>query len=157
EWSVVIFTNEPAAATDSFNFSSGGELFGPDTTVELSYERLDPEISWGNLIDDQPPKRNSDLMDDFFWIRRGWDLACTKLLVQSDNRACAVVIQPSHMRTMLPPPPDVTGAVIKSDDRGYPLADNRHVVITSHDNIYDLEAKDPALLEYLSAANGDTR
>jgi len=157
EWSVVIFTNEPAAATDSFNFSSGGELFGPDTTVELSYERLDPEISWGNLIDDQQPKRNSYLMEDFFWIRRGWDIPGKKFFVQSENRAWALGIQPYHMHPMLPPPQDVTGAVIKSDDWGYPMADNRHVVITSHDNIYDLEDKDPALLKYLSAANGDTR
>lgn len=49
DWSLIVFTNQTAHATDTFTFSTGGELFGPNTTAQLRYSQLDPDSSWINL------------------------------------------------------------------------------------------------------------
>lgn len=158
DWSIIVFTHETAKPSDTFKFSSGGELFGADATAEISYSDLDPEASWGNLgQDDRPANQPTYVMEDFFWIRRGWQVPGEKFFVQTENRAWALGIQPYHMTPKLPPPEEITEKVIETDTWGYPIAENRRVIIASRYDRYYLEDKDPALLQYLQAANGDTR
>lgn len=49
EWSLVLFTNEPAKSSDTFPFSAGGQLYDARTTVQQQCSRLDPETSWHEL------------------------------------------------------------------------------------------------------------
>lgn len=157
DWSVIVFTNQTAQPTDTFKFSSGGELFGADTTVEVPYSQLDPAASWANL--DQRGDATDQIsytMDDFFRIRRGWTPPGEKFFVLDEPRAWALGLQPFHMHPMLPSPKNVAADVIKPDEWGYPEADNRRVVVFSRYDTNILADKDPAFLEYLGAANGDT-
>lgn len=157
DWSLVIFTNQTAQPTDTFKFSTGGELFGADSTVEVPYTRLDPDTSWANL-DQQgdAADRVSYIMDDFFRIRRGWTAPGENFFVMDENRAWALGLQPFHMHPMLPHPKDIATDIIEADEWGYPKDEPRRVVIFSRYDTYSLETKDPAFLKYLDAANGDT-
>lgn len=158
DWSVIVFTNTTAQPTDTFTFSSGGELFGADTSVDVSYANLDPTASWTNLGEiGATTGQTTYVMEDFFWIRRGWDIPAPKFFVQPESRAWALGIQPSHMHPLLPPPEEITDKVVDDDGWGYPDVENRRVIITSRYDSYYLEDKDPGLLQYLRAANGDTR
>ena len=157
DWSVVIFTNQTAQPTDTFKFSTGGELFGADSIAEIPYTRLDPDSSWAKL-DQQGDAADqvSYTMDDFFRIRRGWTAPGEKFFVMDENRAWALGLQPFHMHPMLPLPKEVSTDVIKPDKWGAPQEGSRRVVVFSRYDTYSLEDKDPAFLKYLEAANGDT-
>lgn len=157
-WSVVIFTNETAQPSDTFEFSTGGELFGPDKTIDITYSQLDPDASWQNLSDNVDAIPNeSYTIDDFFRIRRGWTAPGEKFFVLDEERAWALGIQPYHMHPMLPPPEYVTEDVIHTDDWDYPITDHQRVVVFSRYDFYRLHDQDPAFLKYMEAANGDTR
>lgn len=157
DWTVVVFTNERPAPTDTFEFTAGGEIFGPETTATVDYSKLSPDTDWQRLLIPDHPIAQRPTLEDFFFIRRGWDIPGEKVLVQPEERAWALGIQPVHMHPMLPSPAQVTDEVIEADSWGYPIATDRQVVLSSRYDHHYLADKDPALLEYLNAANGDTR
>ncbi|GAA4105518.1 hypothetical protein [Enteractinococcus coprophilus] len=159
EWSVVVFTNELPHASDAFEFSVGGDLFDPNETTHMPYARLSPEINWLQLADldeDNSPTKSYTL-EDFFFIRSGWEVPAPKFFVQPETRAWALGIQPMHMHPLLPHPTAVTGKTITADEWGWPASKHRHVVLASNKDEYTLAELDPAFLRYLDAANGDTR
>ena len=158
EWSVVVFTNQQPDPSDTFEFSFGGELLDPDQDTQMTYGRLDPDANWLQLadLDDDAPMKSYTL-EDFFFIRCGWEVPGAKFFVQPEDRAWAIGIQPMHMHPLLPEPDTVTDAVISADNWGWPAYENRQVVLTSNKDRATLARLDPAFLQYLDAANGDTR
>lgn len=158
EWSVVIFTNETAHQSDRFEFSTGGDVSSPETTTQVVYAQVDPDANWHELsgrVARHETKKYT--LEDFFFIRTGWEVPAAKFFIQPETRAWALGIQPMHMHPMLPPPEAVTDPVITADRWGYPLGDDRYVILTSHKDEYTLEDIDPAFRRYLDSANGDTR
>ena len=157
DWSVVVFTNETAQPTDSVELSAGGEIFGAETTTTVTQSELSTSSDWTTFYQHTAEHAAPPTLEDFFFIRRGWEVPGGKFFIQSENRAWALGIQPFHMNPLLPPPEQVNTKIITADKWGYPVGDNRKVVLTSHDDEYTLEDTDPAFLAYLQAANGDTR
>ncbi|HJF15854.1 MAG TPA: hypothetical protein K8V32_13875, partial [Enteractinococcus helveticum] len=158
EWSVVVFTNEKPHPSDAFEFSTGGDLLHPNETTQMTYARLNHDANWRRMADlNDNGLMKSYTLEDFFFIRSGWDVPAAKFFVQPEARAWALGIQPMHMNPLLPSPDAVADKVIAADEVGYPVGENRQVVLASNKDEYTLAELDPAFLRYLDAANGDTR
>lgn len=158
EWSVVIFTNQPPQPSDAFEFSIGGQLLDPHETTQLTYGSLTAEVNWLQLADlDESAATKRSTLEDFFFIRSGWDVPAPKFFIQPETRAWALGIQPMHMYPLLPPPETITDRHIPVDEWGWPAGENRDVILTAHKNPDTLAQLDPAFLRYLDSANGDTR
>lgn len=158
DWSVVVFTNETAHPADTVELTSDGEIFGAETSTTVTYAELQSSDDWTQYWHNSDPTLTKPpTLEDFFFIRRGWEVPGSDFFIQPEERAWAFGIQPFHMHPMLPAPEQVTTKVIQADQWGYPVGDNRHVVLTAHDDENLLQDKDPAFLRYLQAANGDTR
>ena len=158
EWSVVVFTNHVPETSAAFEFSLGGALVDPDKVTQLTHGRLTPDANWFHLadLDDNGPGKSYTL-EDFFFIRSGWEVPGAKFFLQPEDRAWALGIQPMHMHPMLPPPEAVTSKLIATDDWGWPAGEDRQVILTSNKDEYTLAELDPGFLRYLDFANGDTR
>ncbi|HEY4557938.1 MAG TPA: hypothetical protein VIG82_07085 [Enteractinococcus sp.] len=158
DWSVVVFTNEAAQPTDTVELTAGGEIFGAETSTTATHAELADSSEWHLFWQHgEAAQITSPLLEDFFFIRRGWEIPGGKFFIQSENRAWALGIQPFHMHPLLPPPDQVDTKIIGADDWGYPEGDNRRVVLTSHDDLYTLEEKDPAFRQYLETADDETK
>lgn len=158
DWSAVVFTKERQQPADPIELTTGEDLFGPDFTTTVTHADLAASADWTQFWDNSDPALTTPpTLEDFFFIRRGWDVPAGNFFIQSEARAWAFGIQPSHMHPMLPPPHEVTGTIIASDDWGYPVGEDQHVLLTAHEHEELLATKDPALLRYFQSANGDTR
>lgn len=158
DWSVVVFTNETAKPTDTVELTAGEEIFGADASTTVTTGQLTSSTDWTEFwLNSDPALTKQPTLEDFFFIRRGWEVPGGDFFIESENRAWAFGIQPFHMHPMLPPPEEVTTKVIEADQWGYPMGEDRKVILTAHSDEYILEDKDPALLRYLQSANGDTR
>jgi len=158
DWSVIVFTNETAQPTDTVELTDGGEIFEAETTTTATYAQLSSTSDWTTFWQHSDPALTTPpTLKDYFHIRRGWQVPVKKFFIQPEERAWALGIQPFHMHPLLPPPEEVTAKVIAADQWGYPVYDNRQVILTSHDEENVLQEKDPAFLRYLQSANGDTR
>lgn len=158
DWSAVVFTKERSHQTDTVELTSGADLFGPDTTTSATYAELTASTDWTQFWANSDPALTAPpTLEDFFFIRRGWDVPGSNFFIQPEDRAWAFGIQPFHMHPMLPDPEHVTTNVIAADRWGYPVGEDRRVLLTAHEHEELLATKDPALLRYLQSANGDTR
>lgn len=158
DWSAVVFTKERCQHTAQIELTTGEDLFGPESTTTATQAELSASTDWTQFWDHSDPALTTPpTLEDFFHIRRGWDVPSAHFFIQPENRAWAFGIQPFHMYPMLPPPERVTEKIIHSDEWGYPVGDNRHVLLTAHEHEERLAAKDPAFVRYLQSANGDTR
>src|SRR5699024_6563980 len=133
EWSVVVFTNEKPHPSDAFEFSTGGDLLHPNETTQMTYARLNHDANWRRMADlNDNGLMKSYTLEDFFFIRSGWDVPAAKFFVQPEARAWALGIQPMHMNPLLPSPDAVADKVIAADEVGYPVGENRPVVLAAN-------------------------
>ena len=155
EWSVIVFSNETPQTTDAIEFSLGGELLDPDTTTQIRYSQLDPETNWFQVAASDRTKPAT--LEDFFFIRNGWEIPAADFFVQPENIARQHGIRPVHLHPLLPAPDQPRGQIIEADQYGYPITPTTHVVITTQKTAEELAIIDPALLHYLSTADDTTR
>lgn len=158
DWSAVVFTKERNRPDDQVELTTGEDLFGPEATTTATHGDLAASADWTEFWDHSDPALTAPpTLEDFFFIRRGWDVPAAHFFIQPEARAWAFGIQPFHMHPMLPPPEDFTEHVVEADQWGYPVGEHRNVLLTSHVDEDRLATQDPAFLRYLQSANGDTR
>ena len=155
---VLVFRKTPPAAAHTVDFSYGGTLAEPHARDLILRERLRESRKWTQypshakndrhtLSDGKGPR-----LGDFFRVQRGIATGCNKFFVLDRADAKSLGLPSKYLRPILPSPRYLKATSIDADGDGYPLLDRQLCVIDCNLPEPMVEAKHPALWEYLQTA-----
>lgn len=155
---VLVFRKTPPAADHTVEFTFGGTLAEPHAHDLIPRERLRESRKW-TLYPSHTKNDRYTLSDgkgptlgDFFHIRRGIATGCNKFFVLDRADAKSLGLPDKYLRPILPSPRHLKTTSIDADSDGYPLIDHQLCVIDCDLPEPMVEAKYPALWEYLQTA-----
>src|SRR5579862_280876 len=152
------FRKTPPPPGHAVEFTFGGSLAEPHARDLIGLERLRESHKWTvypkhakndryTLSDGSGPT-----LGDFFRINRGIATGCNKFFVLNRSEAKRRGLPNKYLRPILPSPRHLKTTVIEADASGYPRLDSQLCVIDCDLPEPVVEAKHPALWEYLQTA-----
>lgn len=155
---VLVFRKTPPAVAHTVEFTFGGTLAEPHARDFIPRERLRESRKWTvfpshakndrhTISDDKGPR-----LGDFFRVQRGIATGCNKFFVLDRADAKNRGLPSECLRPILPSPRHLKTTIIDADADGYPLIDRQLCVIDCDLPEPMVEAKHPALWEYLQTA-----
>ena len=155
---VLVFRKTPPAAAHAVEFTFGGTLAEPHARDLISRERLRESRKWTVYPSHAKNDRHTlsdgkgPTLGDFFRVQRGIATGCNKFFVLDRADAKSRGLPGKYLRPILPSPRHLKTTSIDADGDGYPLLDRQLCVIDCDLPEPMLEAKHPALWEYLQTA-----
>lgn len=157
---VLFFRKTRPASDDAVEFTLGGTISQPRTSDVIPLENLRDSRKWTIYPRDARNDRhtlsdgNSPVLADFFRVQRGIATGCNKFFILARDEAKRLGLPTDLLRPILPSPRFLKATVIDSDDDGYPRIDPQLCVIDCDLPEATVEAKHPALWQYLQSAQG---
>ena len=155
---VLVFRKTPPAADHAVQFTFGGTLAEPHARDLIPLERLRKSRKWTVYPSHAKNDRhtlgdgNGPTLGDFFRVQRGIATGCNKFFVLDRAAAKNRGFPEKYLRPILPSPRRLKTTIIDADNDGYPLIDCQLCVIDCDLPEPLVEAKHPALWEYLQTA-----
>lgn len=155
---VLVFRKTQPPAAHSVEFTFGGTLADPHARDLVPREGLRESRKWTvypshaksdrhTLGDGKGPR-----LGDFFRVQRGIATGCNKFFVLDRAVAASLGLPGQYLRPILPSPRHLKATSIEADDDGYPHLDSQLCVIDCNLPESLVEARHPALWEYLQTA-----
>ena len=155
---VLVFRKMPPATNHVAEFTFGGTLAAPHAREFIPRERLRESRKWTvypshakndrlTLSDGKGPA-----LGDFFRVQRGIATGCNKFFVLDRVDAKRRGLPGEYLRPILPSPRNLKTTTVEADADGYPLIDQQLCVIDCNLPERIVEARHPALWEYLQTA-----
>ena len=155
---VLVFRKTPPAPAHAVEFTFGGTLAKPHARGLIPRERLRESRKWtvypSHAKNDRHTLSDSKgpTLGDFFRVQRGIATGCNKFFVLDRADAKSLGLPSKYLRPILPSPRHLKTTSIDADGDGYPLLDHQLCVIDCNLPEPMVEAKHPALWEYLQTA-----
>lgn len=155
---VLVFRKTPPAGGHSVEFTFGGTLVNPHARDLIPLERLRESRKWTVYPSHAKNDRhtisdgNGPMLCDFFRVQRGIATGSNKFFVLDRTDAKRRGLPSKYLRPILPSPRHLKVTVIERDEDGYPLIERQLCVIDCDLPEPVVEAKHPALWEYLQTA-----
>lgn len=155
---VLVFRKTSPAAAHAVEFTYGGTLVEPHARELIQRERLRESRKWTAYPSHAKNDRhrlsveNGPTLGDFFRVQRGIATGCNKFFVLDRADAKSRSLPVKYLRPILPGPRHLKATIIDADGDGYPLIDRQLCVIDCDLPEPMIEAKHPALWEYLQTA-----
>lgn len=144
--------------THAVEFTFGGTIGEPHVSDSIPLDQLRESRKWtvypSHARNDRRTSSNSDgsTLGDFFRIQRGIATGSNKFFVLNRCDAERRRIPKRYLRPILPSPRLLKTTVIEADKDGYPLIERQLCVIDCDLPEAVLQARHPALWEYLQTA-----
>lgn len=155
---VLVFRKTPPAVGHAALFSFGGALTEPHVRDLVPLERLRQSRKWtvypSHAANDRRTLSDGSgpTLSDFFLVQRGIATGCNKFFVLERAEATCRCLPAKYLRPILPSPRHLKTTTIDADADGYPLLGRQLCVIDCDLPEPMVEAKHPALWEYLQTA-----
>ncbi len=155
---VLVFRKTPPAAGHAVEFTFGSTLAKPHVRDLISLERLRESRKWTVYPSHAKNDRHTlsdgkgPTLGDFFRVQRGIATGCNKFFVLDRADAKRRGLPGKYLRPILPSPRHLKTTIVDADDDGYPLIDCQLCVIDCDLPEPLVEAKHPALWQYLQTA-----
>ena len=155
---VLVFRKTPPAVGHAVEFTFGGTLTEPHARDFIPLERLRESRKW--TVHPSHAKNDRHTLSDgsgptlgnFFRVQRGIATGCNKFFVLDRTDAKSRGLPGKYLRPILPGPRHLKTTIIDPDGDGYPLIDRQLCVIDCDLPEPMVEAKHPALWDYLQTA-----
>ena len=157
---VLVFRKTRPAASHAVEFTFGGTLTEPHTHDLIPLKRLRESRKWSVYPSHAKNDRHTlsdgkgPALGDFFRVQRGIATGCNKFFVLNRTDAKSRGLPDKSLRPILPSPRKLKTTIIDADGDGYPLTDPQLCVIDCDLPEPIVEAKHPALWNYLQTAQG---
>jgi hypothetical protein len=155
---VLVFRKVPPPANHEMEFTFGGPIGEPRAAQSMALERLRSARKWSPYPSHARNDRSHSndgrgpTLSDLFQIRRGIATGSNDFFVLDRADAARRGLPPSHLRPILPSPRRLKATIIESDDEGFPLLDPQLCVIDCDLPEHLVQARHPALWNYLQSA-----
>ncbi|ULA63262.1 MAG: Modification methylase SalI [Nitrospira sp.] len=155
---VLVFRKTPPAAAHAVEFTYGGTLAEPHARELIQHERLCESRKWTAYPSHTKNDRhrlsteNGPTLGDFFRVQRGIATGCNKFFILDRAEAKRRGLPGTCLRPILPGPRHLKATIVDAEADGYPLIDRQLCVIDCGLPESMVEAKHPALWEYLQTA-----
>jgi hypothetical protein len=155
---VLVFRKTPPSATHAIEFTFGGTLAEPHACDLILRKQLRESRKWTAYPNHAKNDRRTlsdgkgPMLGDFFRVQRGIATGCNKFFVLDRADAKSLGLPDKYLRPILPSPRHLKTTSIDADGDGYPLLDHQLCVIDCNLPEPMVEAKHPALWEYLQTA-----
>jgi adenine-specific DNA-methyltransferase len=155
---VLVFRKTPPVAGHAVEFTFGGSLVAPHARELIPCERLRTARKWTAYPSHARNDRhtvsdgNGPTLGDFFRVQRGIATGCNKFFVLDRAHAQTLGLPDNYLRPILPSPRYLKTTIVAADGDGYPVLDSPLCVIDCDLPEAMVEAKYPALWEYLKTA-----
>ena len=155
---VLVFRKTPPAAAHAVEFTFGGTLAKPHARDLIPRERLRESRKWTVYPSHAKNDRHTlndgkgPTLGDFFRVQRGIATGCNKFFILDRADARSRGFPSEYLRPILPGPRHLKTTTINADEDGYPLLDSQLCVIDCDLPEPMVEAKHPALWDYLQTA-----
>ena len=155
---VLVFRKTPPAAAHAVEFTFGGTLAKPHARELIPRERLREARKWTQYPCHAKNDRhtlgdgNGPALGDFFRIQRGIATGCNKFFVLNRDDAISLGLPDQYLRPILPSPRHLKTTSIDADNDGHPRLERQLCVIDCDLPEAMVEARYPALWEYLQTA-----
>lgn len=156
---ILVFRKAPAPKEHEVEFTFGGTIGEPRAAQSLPLDRLQTARKWSAYPSHARNDRSlanggsGPSLSDLFQIRRGIATGSNDFFVLDRADAARRGLPASYLRPILPSPRRLKVTVIDGDDEGYPLLDPQLCVIDCDLPEHIVEAKHPALWQYLQSAD----
>jgi adenine-specific DNA-methyltransferase len=155
---VLVFRKTLPPAAHAVEFTFGGTLAEPYAREFIPCERLRESRKWTVYPSHAKNDRHTlsdgkgTTLGDLFRVQRGIATGCNKFFVLERMVAKSSGLPDKYLRPILPGPRHLTTTIIDAGSDGYPLIDRQLCVIDCDLPEYIVEAKYPALWNYLQTA-----
>lgn len=152
---VVIFRKTKPSAACKPTFSFGGTLEAPAVSAEISYDSLCRERKWTQFPHITEARSDEGpTLGDLFKIQRGIATGANGFFILAREEAKGRDLPDFFLRPVLPSPRLLKSIVIEREPDGHPVIPNQLVLLDCNLPEEDVQAKFPALWEYLEEAQG---
>jgi hypothetical protein len=155
---VLVFRKTPPVADHAVEFTFGGTLAEPHARDIVSRDQLRKSRKWTVYPSHTKNDRHTlsdgsgPTLGDFFRVQRGIATGCNKFFVLDRADAKRLRLPAKYLRPILPSPRHLKTTSIDTDADGYPVLDRQLCVIDCDLPEPMVEAKYPALWDYLQSA-----
>jgi len=155
---VLVFWKTRPAPEHRVEFTFGGTIAEPAASEALTLDRLRESRKWTTHPRHAKNDRrtscngNAPKLADFFRVQRGIATGSNKFFVLDRADAASRGLPKRYLRPILPSPRHLKVTVVERDNEGYPLIERQLCVIDCDLPEHIVEAKHPALWEYLQTA-----
>lgn len=154
---VLVLRKSPPLPGHAVEFTFGGTFREPQAHESIPLEQLRKSRKWTVYPSHARNDRHtsvggSSTLGDFFRIQRGIATGCNKFFVLDRRDAERRGLPKRYLRPILPSPRLLKTTLIEADADGYPLLDRQLCVIDCDLPEAKLQARHPALWEYLQTA-----
>jgi predicted RNA methylase len=156
---ILVFRKAPPPKEHEVEFTFGGPIAEPRAAQFIPVVRLQSARKWSAYPSHARNDRSlanegsGPTLSDLFQIRRGIATGSNDFFVVDRADAARRGLPASYLRPILPSPRRLKTTVIESDQEGFPLLDPQLCVIDCDLPEHIVEAKYPALWEYLQSAD----
>jgi hypothetical protein len=155
---VVVFRKAPPPANHAVAFTYGGSMAQPVAVDLVTLERLRESRKWTAFPCHAANDRQTigdgtgPTLGDFFRVQRGIATGCNKFFILPRAEARVRGLPARYLRPILPSPRHLKSTVVHADPDGYPVIESQLCVIDCDLPESTVQAKYPALWEYLQTA-----
>ena len=155
---VLVFRKTPPVTGHTVEFTFGGTLTEPHARDFIPLERLRESRKWTAFPSHAKNDRHTlsdgkgPTLGDFFRVQRGIVTGCNKFFVLDRTDANSRGLPCQYLRPILPSPRHLKTTIVGADADGYPIIDRQLCVIDCDLPELMIEAKHPALWDYLQTA-----
>jgi adenine-specific DNA-methyltransferase len=155
---VLVFRKTTPPGGHAVEFTFGGTIAEPQAREEIDLERLRESRKWTTHPRHAKNDRrtsadgNGPTLGDFFRIQRGIATGSNKFFVLERREAARRRLPDRYLRPILPSPRHLKTTIVEADADGYPRIDRQLCVIDCDLAEPVVQAKHPALWEYLQTA-----
>jgi hypothetical protein len=156
---IVVFRKAAPPLGHTVEFSFGGTLHEPSATNLISRDQLKESRKWtvypSHSKNDRHTLSNGEgpVLADFFRIRRGIATGSNEFFILQRADAERRQLPKQYLRPILPSPRYLKTTVIDGDEDGYPIIDNQLCAIDCDLAEHLVQARHPALWNYLQTAS----
>lgn len=149
---IVWFVNTSPAAHHDVEFSYGGTLTKPETTRFVSTEALRQIAKWTRFplaTSISIKSKEQPLLSDFFDIKRGLATGANKFFILYEQAIFRYSIPDEFLTPILPNPRYLEVDEVQTDDRGFPLLQQKLFLLNCDISEAEVKVNYPQLWEYL--------
>jgi hypothetical protein len=154
---VVVFRKTPPNPEHTVEFTFGGTIVAPEAGEAIPLDQLRESRKWTthpkHASNDRHTSGDGPTLAAFLHIQRGIATGCNKFFVLDRVDADRRGLPKRYLRPILPSPRRLKTTIIEADADGYPRLDPQLCVIDCDLPEPVVEAKYPALWEYLRTAD----
>lgn len=147
---VVWFRKATPSSDHEVTFSFGGTMAEPKLERRVASKALALEAKWTRFpVAEVRAASNVPVLSDFFRVKRGIATGDNSYFILTEDKVRERGFPLDAFRPILPSPRYLPVDEVKADSRGLPIIDRRLLLLDPKMPIAEIEARHPALFEYL--------